>query len=216
MDIFVFERGYLPDRMKFTSIGYNGLNRRATFPACADQGQRFDSLWPGLIKPWRTGGEYVLLCGQVPGDAALYNVNFDDWAQKVTYQLRQRDENVVFRPHPFLVRNGRQYRVPAGARLSKVASLEQDLANAKLCVTYNSNSGVESVLFGTPTVTMDKGAMAWDVTTHNIADEPIMPEREAWAHRLAWCNWTLDEIAEGKAWEAIRTVMAQPASIGGN
>lgn len=204
--LLICERGYLPDRMVFTSLGFGGLNNRAKFPACADNGERFNRLWPGLIKPWRTGGEYVLICGQVPGDAALYNVNFDDWAQKVSYQLREKQEQVVFRPHPFLVRNGRPWKSPIGAKQSKVNTLQQDLAGAKLCVTYNSNSGVESVLFGVPTVTMDEGAMAWDVTSHSIEEEPVRPEREAWAHRLSWCNWTLAEIASGEAWEQLRTV----------
>jgi hypothetical protein len=29
--------------------------------------------------------------------------------------------------------------------------------------------------------------------------------RERWAHRLAWCQWTLEEIASGDAWDALVT-----------
>jgi predicted transcriptional regulator len=53
--------------------------------------------------------------------------------------------------------------------------------------------------------------MAWDVTTHDLKSPPIRPLREAWAHDLAWTQWTLHEIAEGDAWAAVGPLMEAAA-----
>lgn len=37
-DVLVFERGYIGDRFKWTSIAWNGLNGRGTFPDYPDDG----------------------------------------------------------------------------------------------------------------------------------------------------------------------------------
>jgi hypothetical protein len=47
-------------------------------------------------------------------------------------------------------------------------------------------------------VTMDEGAMAWDVTGHK--DEILKPARLPWLHWLAWTQFSHDEISEGKPW----------------
>jgi hypothetical protein len=31
----------------------------------------------------------------------------------------------------------------------------------------------------------------------------VTPDRFAWAHSLAWCQWTLPEIAGGVFWEHV-------------
>jgi hypothetical protein len=204
--LLVMERGYFPDRFVFSSMGWNGLNNRAKFPYRCDFGYRFQQHWPDLLKPWKEGGRYVLVCGQVPGDAAIYGADLDVWAQGVVNTLVARGEQVVFRPHPFVKKNN-YVTWPKGANQSSTDSFMDDLKDAKTCVTYNSNAGVEAVCAGVPTVTMDKGAMAWPVTSHSLEDPPIRPDRTAWAHQLAWCQWQLGEIADGTAWEALRTVL---------
>lgn len=71
--------------------------------------------------------------------------------------------------------------------------------DAGLAITLNSSVGVESVMAGVPTVTLDEGAMAWDVSGHSV-DEVIKPPRQEWLSWLAWTQWSWDEIAEGKPW----------------
>jgi hypothetical protein len=201
--ILVMERAYLPDRMEWTSMGWDGLNGRARFPGCRDSGERFEKHWPGHLKPWKLDGSYALVCGQVRGDASLSGVNFDEWTEKTTGELLQLGYQVLLRPHP---RQNGGMGIPRGARGSLGASLESDLSGASLCLTYNSNAGVEAVCAGVPTITMDEGSMAWQVTGHSIAAGKLMPDRTQWAHRLAWCQWRMDEISDGTAWEHLRLV----------
>lgn len=194
-EVCVMERGYLGDRFRWTSLGWNGLNGHATFPDAPDDCSRFDAHF--AMKPWKQGGDYVLILGQVPGDASLQGrdltPHYSDWAMKAQTAY---ESPVRFRMHPRAMEKGYRQKV-RGAELS-TGTLEEDLAGALVAICWNSNSAVDAVLAGVPTVTLDKGSMAWDVTAHRIG-ELARPHRRTWASRLAWRQWSLDEIASGEA-----------------
>ena len=190
----VLEQGYLGDRLKWTSMGWNGLNGRATFP-CGDA-TRWERYFSHLMRPWSSGAGVALLVGQVPGDAALGDLDLTRWLRDTAAALKTRGWQVIFRPHP----NAPDVPCPNGAEMSP-GLLADDLSRATLCVTYNSNTGVDAMLAGVPTVAMDEGSMAWPVAMHDIPESVLhRPDRTAWAQRLAWCQWTVEEIAAGDVW----------------
>lgn len=205
--VLVMERGYIPDRMVWTSAGWDGLNNRATFPKAGDEGQRFDAHFGHLLRTWVPDRPGALVCGQVPGDQALYGLDFRRWASGVAGTLIEQGWHVVYRPHPLVRRQGGGDWKPTGTELSRAASLEEDLARVGLVVTYNSNAGVEAVLAGVPTITMDEGAMAWAVTSHDLGHPAARPDRREWCAWLAWCQWRLDEIRDGTAWAHLREAL---------
>jgi hypothetical protein len=95
-----------------------------------------------------------------------------------------------FRPHPH--------------KRTDVRPLAEDLAEAALVVTYNSNSAVDAVLAGVPAIAVDRGSMAWDVTGHVLGELRLsVPYRAAWAHALAWKQWLPEEMASGDCWAAV-------------
>lgn len=190
--LLIMERGHLPDREVYASCGWGGLARRGRYPTANDGGARWRALFGQLLQPWRTGDGYALLIGQVEGDAALGSLDLRAWIHDQIDGLTALGWEVRFRPHPLAQRSR--------------TSLAEDLAGAALCVTYNSTAGVEAVLAGVPTVTLDEGAMAWEVSGHAL-DELVRPDRERWAHNLAWTSWTVEEIASGLAWEHLAPIM---------
>lgn len=191
MPVLVMERGHLQPRMEFTSIGWNGLAGRATYPTAAQCGDRWLRHW-GTMAPWRFAGRYALLLGQTPGDASIAETDFPGWVKQVTRDLEQRGYAVKYRPHP---------------NVRETAPLADDLADAEIAVTYNSTSAVEAVLAGVPTIAMDAGSMARPVASSAI-DAPLRrPERIGWARDLACCQWNETEIRSGDAWAALREVM---------
>lgn len=207
--VLVMERGYLPDRFVWTSLGWDGLNGRARFPAPQDHGERFDAFFAQHLRPWRCKdeGDYALLIGQLAGDVATRGVNLRAWIRRTAEQLRVAGYAVRYRPHPQTPRmQARAEECPPDADFSTMP-LEKDLADAALCVTWNSNTGVDAILAGVPTVAMDEGSMAWPVATHDVAAAPIRPDRHEWCRQLSWCQWTLDEIKSGAAWDALKTCL---------
>lgn len=203
--VLVMERGYVGDRFLWTSLGWNGLNGHAKFPK-PPPNQLIDRfrLHFGHPRPWATRQGYALILGQVPSDAACRGVNLATKYRGWASQLKAEGWNVKFRPHP------KAQRLSLGFPISMFTrgTLEEALAGAAFSVSWNSNSSVDSVLQGVPSVTLDRGAMAYPVTSHMLSHPIIMPAREDWASQLAWCQWLPEELATGEAWKHVRTVIA--------
>lgn len=201
--VLVMERGFLPDRMQWCSLGWDGLAGRGKYAPAGDNGQRWETYFSGLRKPWKVENDgYVLLIGQVPGDAALRGMALQPWATGVCEKLRQAGYAVRYRPHPIMTARGDTF-CPQGAMLTR-RELQDDLAGAAACVTYSSTTAVEAVLAGVPTVAIDEGSIAWPVTSHDLDDLFYRSGRRQWCHDLAWRQWTIDELAAGAAWEHVR------------
>lgn len=196
----LMERAYVADRFEWVSLGWNGLNGRAVWPK-SDNGERWNKYFSHLVQPWRrTEGDYALLLGQVPTDTACRDVHLQSWLGNVSSAMSKKGIQVKFRPHP------QAPRLCIGPTPVTTGTLHEDLENASFAVTYNSNSSVDAVLYGIPTISYDKGCTAWDVTSHDIEDGLVFPNRSKWAAQLAWKQWLPSELADGTAWRAVREV----------
>lgn len=199
-EVCILERGYLGDRFSMTSVSFGGgLNGRGHFITPIDPGmERFAALGVELA-PWidRPGG-YALIMGQVPGDQSIRGFDIDAWYAETATRLRADGRwPVKFRPHPGMRNHNR-----VDPRIDRAPDdLAEALDGAGLVVTWNSNSAVDAVLAGRPTVAMDAGSMAREVAAHGIALET--PDREAWAARLSWCQWSRDEMRSGFCQEVV-------------
>lgn len=202
-EVCILERGYVGDRFHWTSVSFGGgLNGRAEFRGERSDQSRFDEHFGHLMRPWRDKEGYALLVGQVPGDMSLSPVggSLAEWYARTARELIVHGHDVRFRPHPLAGRHG-PIKGVEGARIID-GTLEEALAGASIAVTFNSNTGVESVLAGIPTVAMDIGSMAWPVTSHEFG-ETITPDRSQWAAEIAWKQWSMAELESGYCWEVV-------------
>lgn len=175
-EYLLVDRCSFGDTEKFVSLVWNGHGRRGdhNVPSGYD-GSRWKIYGPPLL-PYR-GGSEVILCGQTESYSPTWP-SLDLWYASIVA--------THFRAHP------------AGSNPTRLPP-STDFDNCKVAVTLNSSIGTQCVLAGIPTVTMDQGAIAWDVTGHSL-DDIRMPEREPWCHWLAWTQWTDEEIREGTPW----------------
>jgi len=198
-EVCILERGYVGDRFAWSSVSFGGgLNGRATFRGPLHDASRWERHFSPLMRPWRRRDGYVLIMGQMPGDMSLYRLKPRALWTEAARALQARGHDVRFRPHPL----SGGVCLPGVATLPATMPLADALAGAAFVVTINSNAGVDAVLAGVPTVTLDEGAMAWPVTGHAMAMPPV-PDRAAWATALAWKQWRMDEIASGHAWAMV-------------
>lgn len=193
-EICILERGYVGNRLHtWHSVSFGGgLNGRGRYYGPLHDPSRWEQHFSGVMRPWRPrrGGQIIII-GQVPTDTAVRDIDINAWARDAQQHFEVKGCRVYFRPHPAIC--------PDQCPLS--TALDQ----ARLVVTYNSNSAVDAVLAGIPAIAMDQGSMAWDVTSHDLDADPVIIRRNAWAHALAWKQWTLDEMRSGECWD-----VAQP------
>jgi hypothetical protein len=200
-EVCILERGYVGDRFSYTSVSFGGgLNGRAEFRGPAGDPSRWNKHFAPFMKPWRRNDDgYALIMGQVPGDSSIQDVDIESWYSQTAKACQNVGMDVRFRCHPLAGKRG-------GSRAAGIkwidGSLDDAARGARVVITYNSNSGVDAAMAGVPVVTMDRGAMAWPVAGHQV-DEIIMPDREPWAHWLAWTQWSRDEMASGECLETI-------------
>jgi hypothetical protein len=160
-------------------MSLDGLNRIPPFACPSD---RFDGLGLTVAECGGDPSGYVLLIGQMPGDAAHAGTDHRQWLMD---QLKRYDD-IVYRPHP---RGG--IDLP-GVR-THTGALSDALRGARLIVTYNSNTGHDALLAGIPVV-CDPCAAYAPLSGETL---PSKADREAYFHRVAYGQWTADEVRSG-------------------
>lgn len=209
-EILVMERGYLGDRFAWSSLGWNGLNGRATWNKSHDDGERLFRNFSHLIGNHDTNRNgYALVIGQVQGDMSIKRVNIDKWYREAYSSMQSAGFDVQFRQHPVALKRG--YSAPYS---SLDGDLNSILDGAAIVVTYNSNTGVDALVRGVPTIACDQGSMAWPIANRGLNDVRLeVRDRTKWLTDLSWRQYTIDEIASGFAWECVRKPEVAPRSL---
>lgn len=202
--ILVVERGYIGDRERWTSLGWDGLNGRARHNGVFDE-DRFKTHFGKDISHWKGGNNgYALLVGQVAGDMNLVDVHIHQWYKDTALALWKQGWDLVFRQHPVEVKRGYDRPHVPFARHQE-GSLKDAFLGAALVVTYNSNTAVDAVMAGIPICVADEGSMVYGLASRDF--NPIKPLREMRLNEIANVQWQMSELADGSAWEVVREAM---------
>ncbi len=228
----VLEFGYVGDRLNWTAVGFDAWGGRADFRNKDMPGDRWNKYFADFMQPWRGtpgnpgtvpgayDGDYVLILGQVMGDADLDGVNLKREYKRMIRALKADGHEVAFRAHPLTPGRDDMASVMRDAgciapgirckecgREKDQGTLADCIWPAKWTISWNSNASVDSVLGGIPAVTMHEGGMAYPVAGHDPRVPPPMPDRTQWAYDLAYAQWTIEEIARGEAWDHLKPGM---------
>lgn len=151
--------------------------------------------------PLRSAGNKVLVCGQVAGDAAhqMSAKQTRKWAEAVLAEIDRLGFDAVWRPHP-------EDRVSIGgvARSDPDTPLHTVLdGDWWALVTHNSTSGITAILKGIPVF------CAPDCFYRPLGNDclqrmdvpfwPTLGERWDFFSRLAYAQWTFEELESGEA-----------------
>lgn len=198
--ILLVEYGYLKrstsplDDQEFT--WQIGLNKLGWVPEYECPSDRFDALGISM-KPWRApdDDQPIVVCGDHPGyldeSGDFIWPEIRHWAVTALEKLRQAtDRRILFRPHP-----AQQIFIHGYNGLSRGPI---DWHSQWACVVHKSNSGNEALFAGCPVFT-DGDADYRELSSSDLSqvESPYLPEREAYFRRLAYAQWTLEEIRTG-------------------
>lgn len=204
--VIVIDYGYL-DRVRGVAswgtghwqVGVGGLNSLPTFDVPSD---RLAKLTP---PPPAARGEAVLVCGQHVGDPShgLDAAGIERWALDTLASLRSHtDRPIIWRSHP-----DSPSIAPAGFDGVSTVPWSEALDGVHAVVTIGSNIGHEAILAGVPVFCSPSAPYA-DIahTDLTFIEHPILPHGiEGYFARLAYAQWTLDELRSG---EGVRFVVA--------
>ena len=188
-------------------VGLNGINRDAYFGEQDNDRTRADSL--GLVcKPWRSNGDFILICGQHDKSLQWQNMPpMSNWFLNIYDEIRKYTERpIVFRPHPRCrldhIERGLKnvYRQEPNHIANTYDDFDMGFDNVWATVSYSSNPGTHSCINGVPAF----------VSTHSLAynisndidflfdiENPMMPDRTQWLNDYAHTEYTLEEISQG-------------------
>ena len=188
-------------------VGLNGINRDAYFGEQDNDRSRADSL--GLVcKPWRSNGDFILICGQHDKSLQWQNMPvLATWAIDTIKTIRMYSKRpIIFRPHPRCPLPNIEHKFKnvhrqAPKKLNGTYdNFDIGFDNVHATVSYSSNPGIHSVLNGVPAF-VGTSSLAYDVGNdidfmHDI-ENPCMPDRTQWLNDYAHTEYTVEEIALG-------------------
>lgn len=210
-------------------IGINGfLNNDGVFTLDDHGDDRYRKLgisWPG----WKNNKNgHVLISLQLPGDASLRGINMYDWLRYVVKQIRGvTNRPIRIRTHPgHSIKDTDEFHVfvtdvmlndpikDISFSIGRSTPLKDDFKNAYCTVTYSSGSGIDSILHGIPTIAMDPGNFAWNISSRYISDIENLRfadknEVNQWLNNLAYSQWTTEEMHDGTAWQHLCYIVDQ-------
>ena len=188
-------------------VGLNGINRNAYFGPCGNNDDRHRLL--GLsLKPWRTHGEYILICGQHDKSLQWQGMpSMSTWVMNTIDAIRAHtDRPIVFRPHPrcplpHIEKEFKNvYRQEPQHVINTYDDFDMGFDNVWTTISYSSNPGIHSIINGVPAF-VGPASLAYDVGNdidflHDI-EAPLMLDRTQWLNDYAHTEWTIEEISQG-------------------
>ena len=183
-DYFHLDHGYIGrgHYQGFYRISRNGLQWDG-------EGEYPPDRWLALktrLSPWNRNGRNVVVCPISRAVADFYGIDPHLWLRAVIAELGSyTDRPVVVKP-------------------KDEGDLRPALQDCFVLVAHQSNAATEAVLHGVPAIVLGQSAAA-PVARTRIADveNPNYAEREPWCYGLAYHQWTLDEMREGRCWEMV-------------
>lgn len=169
--------------------------------------------WEALgydMRPWRKPGkdQHVI----VAGGSEKYSFWHDHdggatgWAWRVIDEVRRYTKRpICYRPKPSWadavpIKDTRFSRPPT--------TIQEELRNCWALVTFGSNAAVDAVCAGVPVFVLGDGiALSMGLDDLSKIEEPYYPsdkERFRWAYNLAYCQFSLEEMASGLAWQILK------------
>ena len=196
------ERAFLLDRDEWSSLSIGGFGvNGGEFRAEGMPPDRWEKL--GIkLKPWSEGGDYILLCAQVPWDVQVQDEDHLHWIEAAMDAIQQHTGRpIVFRGHPKAWRQRDPYLPVVAFSEPPQTTFEEDVAHAHAVVCYNSNVSVIATICGVPVFT-GAFSMAHPIANRDwsLLDDPPKPDREQWAWDLAYKQWCVEEFKEALPW----------------
>ena len=166
---------------------------------------RYEKYFKRELKPWQKDGKKILLLPPTNAIAGFFNAT--NWVDKTIKVLKENtDRPIEVREKPYNPTTETDY-AGATVKVDKPTNHQPTINWNEYfaCVTYNSNTMVESFTNGVPVFCEPNvcGATPIAETDFTKIEKPRYEDRIALFSNLAYNNWTMEEMADGTAWRML-------------
>ena len=160
------------------------------------------------VKPWRTTGDFILVCGQHDKSLQWQDMpSMSNWFLDVYDEIRKHTSRpILLRAHPRCrldhIERGliNVHRQQPTQLINTYDDFDLTFDDIWATVSYSSNPGIHSIINGVPAF-VGTSSLAYPVANdidflHDIED-PHMGAREYWLNDYAWTEFTIEEISQG-------------------
>jgi hypothetical protein len=168
-----------------------------------------------VLKDWRKDGDHIIYAMQVPADTSLTGLDIFAAAQYDLILLRKLTNRPIYiSMHPDTKHGWGKSQFNDNKRsydgFLKVVDLTnsiiadcstQELFNNAWCtICYTSGSSFDSIANGIPVITLSQLSFMRPLSSISYYDinNPLIIDRLPWLSKIAYCQWTIDEVRSGK------------------
>lgn len=152
------------------------------------------------VEPWRAESSgHILIAGMGDKGARAEGYGVEEWERWAWKKMAQyTSRRIIYRPKP----SYRRARPIQGlAYSSRQIDISVALQNCFAVVTHHSNVAVDAIVRGIPAFSWKGVAIGMSSQDLSTIEEPVRPEgREQWVNDLAYCQWNVEEMKKGLAW----------------
>ncbi len=175
-----------------------------------DRWEMMQSKYSIPYKPWRSDGNYILICMQPTINWSMDGVDAVKWASNSIKKIQEKtDRPIYIKAHPSAPADSRRLqklhpdvKIIPTSRSNFIEAIE----DAYCLVVYNSNVATDAAVYGVPVFAAENRCMAWPVankTLDNI-ENPEKPNRDQWLYDLGYAQWSEEEVRNGTVWRRFR------------
>jgi hypothetical protein len=177
---------------------------------------QFSNWHSAPLRPWRTTGDHVLILCQRPKGFNMF-LDQDTWLEKTVDKIRKHTRRpIMIRMHPgdgtrFKQIEKIQKRYGTTVSISEHANIRDALVNCWCTVGINSTPNVVAAIEGIPGYVEDtRRSWAADVAFTDLAqiENPPLPDRTEWAHKIANIHWSNQQVTSGQLWSSIKNYIS--------
>lgn len=203
-NILVFDASFTGHK-HYYAVSINGIKGYGTYLGNHEDDLRWKKLDLNL-SDYRKTGRYIVILGQTRYGTSTYDINvFDEYDEAIRKLLKVSKYAILFRHHPKVFKKRAEIYKNSHIQFAHHEPLEQVLKNTYAAVYYNTNASIFALIYGIPIFSLSQSGIAFEVSNKNLnnINSPKYFDRELFFNKIAYWQWSLDEIKDGTFWKYI-------------
>jgi hypothetical protein len=205
-DFYFMDHGYftnahdIPHWLRITKNAHCQTKLTNTNP------DRYEKYFKRELKTWQKDGKKILVLPPTNAVAGFFNAT--GWLDETVKVLKENtDRPIEVREKPYNPTIATDH-VGATVKVDEPTNHQPSISWNEYfaCVTYNSNTMIESFTNGVPVFCDPNvcGATPIAGTDFTKIEKPRYEDRVALFSNLAYNNWTMEEMSNGTAWKMLK------------